>query len=264
MSDPDAAAIRYVVASPIAELILNRPEKRNALNADMWACLPDLVARANDDPSVKAIIVHGGDTGAFAAGADISEFDTIYATPESAEAFGATIAAALEALETSPKPTIAAVDGVCVGGGVSLAMACDLRFGSVGSKYGVTPAKLGLVYPAGDTRRLMQAIGPGATKDLLFTGRIFDADTANEMNLIDRLILDVSAIGAARLFAAEIAKNSQWSIRAIKTMILGLQSGWTDADPRARALFADGFSNIDFEDGHKAFVEKRPPKFTFE
>ena len=263
MSDPDAA-IRYESASPIAELILNRPEKRNALSADMWACLPDLVAKANADPSVKALIVHGGDTGAFAAGADVSEFDTIYATPESAKAYGASIAAALDALETSAKPTLAAIDGACVGGGVSLAMACDLRFASGGSKFGVTPAKLGLVYPAGDTRRLMQAIGPGAAKDLLFTGRIFDAASAKDMNLIDRLILDTSAKEAARDFAADIAKNSQWSIRAIKTMIKGLQSGWADHDPRATALFAEGFSNVDFEDGHKAFVEKRPPNFTFE
>ena len=264
MTEIHPPTVRYDLAPPIAELVLDRPEKRNALSADMWARLPELLARATKDSSVKALILHGGTAGAFAAGADISEFGTIYATPDSAEAFGATIAAALDAIETCSKPTIAAIEGACVGGGVSLAMACDLRIASATSKFGVTPAKIGLVYPAGDTRRLLQAIGPGATKDLLFSGRIIDADTAKEMTLIDHLVDPGHAVDAARTFAADISNNSQWSIQAIKTMIAGVQSGWTDDDPRATDLFAQGFSNADFEDGHKAFVEKRAPKFTFE
>lgn len=256
-------SIRLDVSAPFGEIVLNKPEKRNALSVDMWAEIPALVDRATEDPNVKILILHGGDAGAFAAGADISEFEAIYATRESAKASGDTIAAALAAVEACPKPSIAAIDGACVGGGVSLAMACDLRVASAGSKFGVTPGKLGLVYPAGDTRRLLQAIGPSATKDILFTGRIFPAEEAKALGLIDRLAAPGQGLRDARAFAEQIAAISQWSTRATKRMIKGLQSGWEDAHPDAADLFLEGFSNEDFEDGYKAFLDKRPPKFTY-
>ncbi len=255
--------VRLDITSPLGEIVLNKPEKRNALSVDMWAQFPALVADATDNPEVKVLIIHGGDAGAFAAGADISEFEDIYATRDSAKASGDTIAAALDAVEACPKPTIAAIEGACVGGGVSLAMACDLRVASESSKFGVTPGKLGLVYPAGDTRRLLQAIGPSATKDILFTGRIFPPQEAKEMRLIDRLTPEGTALLEARAFAEQIAAISQWSTRAIKRMIKGLQSGWSDTDPGAAELFLEGFSNQDFQDGYRAFLEKRAPKFTF-
>lgn len=256
-------AIRLDLKPPFAEIVLNKPEKRNALSVDMWAAIPGFVEDATRDPDTKVLIIHGGDTGAFAAGADISEFEEIYATKESAKASGDTIAAALNAVENCPKPTVAAIEGACVGGGVSLAMACDLRVASARSKFGVTPGKLGLVYPAGDTRRLLQAIGPGATKDLLFTGRILPASEAKEIKLIDRLTEDGAALETGRAFARDIAAISQWSTRATKQMIKGLQSGWTDTDGEALNLFLEGFSNQDFKDGYKAFLEKRAPNFTF-
>lgn len=257
------ASIRLDFAAPLAEIVLNKPEKRNALSVDMWAAIPRLVEQAIASPDTKVLIIHGGDAGAFAAGADISEFEVTYATKDSAKAAGDAIAAALDAIEACPKPTIAAIDGACVGGGVSLAMACDLRVASAKSKFGVTPGKLGLVYPAGDTRRLLQAIGPGATKDILFTGRIFMAAEAKEMKLVDRLADDRTGLQAAREFASNIAAISQWSTRATKRMIKGLQAGWDDADPNAAELFLQGFSNEDFQDGYKAFLEKRAPNFTF-
>ncbi len=257
------AAIRLDLSPPVAEIILNKPEKRNALSVDMWAAIPGLVDAAIANPDVKVVLIHGGDTGAFAAGADISEFEKIYATKHSAKASGETIAAALNALEQCPKPTLAAIDGACVGGGVSLAMACDLRVAGAQSRFGVTPGKLGLVYPAGDTRRLLDAVGPGATKDILFTGRIFAAAEAKDMKLIDRLCEAGKALETARALAADIAANSQWSVRAIKQMIRGLQGGWTETGADASELFLAGFSNQDFQDGYKAFLEKRAPKFTF-
>lgn len=257
------ASIRLDVAAPLSEIVLNKPAKRNALSVDMWSAIPGLVAQAVNDPETKVLLIHGGDAGAFAAGADISEFEETYATKQSAKAAGDAIAAALNALENCPKPTIAAIEGACVGGGVSLAMACDLRVASARSKFGVTPGKLGLVYPAGDTRRLLQVIGPGATKDILFTGRIFLAPEAKEMKLIDRLVDDGKALEAARAFASEISAISQWSTRATKEMIKGLQSGWTDITSDAADLFLEGFSNEDFQDGYRAFLEKRAPNFTF-
>lgn len=255
--------IRLDVAAPLAEIVLNRPERRNALSVDMWTTIPGMVAEANADPEVKVILIHGGDAGSFAAGADISEFGTIYATDEAARASGQRIAEALSAIETSTKPVIAAIEGACVGGGVSLAMAADLRVAAGGARFGVTPGKLGLVYPPGDTRRLLAAIGPGPTKDILFTGRIFTAEEAKAIGLVDRLTDTGNAVRAARDWAKEIASVSQWSVRAIKQMIQGLQSGWADETPAAQDLFLNGFSNEDFREGYRAFLEKRPAKFTY-
>lgn len=255
--------IRLDIAAPFGEIVLNRPDKRNALSIAMWDAIPGLVTKAEADEAVKVLIIHGGESGAFAAGADISEFETIYAIPEDAAASGDAIATALNAVERCKKPVIAAIDGACVGGGVSLAMAADLRVASENAKFGVTPGKLGLVYPAGDTRRLLATIGPSATKDILFTGRIFGADEARQMSLIDRVAPAGEAIPTARAFGEEIANISQWSTRAIKTMIAGLTGDWTDDTPEARALFLEGFQNEDFQEGYRAFLEKRPAKFTF-
>lgn len=260
MSDP----IRLVISPPFAEIVLERPERRNALSIAMWDAIAGLVEQAVRASEAKVVLLHGGGTGAFAAGADISEFATIYATRESAAASGRTIAQALEAIERCPKPVIAAIDGPCVGGGVSLAMAADLRIASRTASFGVTPARLGLVYPASDTRRLLQVIGPSATKRLLMTGAIIDAAAAHDLGLVDQLADEPSALPAARTLGREISAVSQWSTRAIKQMIAGLQGGWAEDGPEAEALFLDGFEHEDFQEGHRAFLEKRPARFSFE
>lgn len=255
--------LRLDMAAPLAEIVLNKPEKRNALSVDMWQAIPRLVQTASNDKTVKVLLIHGGDAGAFAAGADISEFEIIYATQESAAQAGRHIAAALDAIADCPKPVIAAIEGACVGGGVSLAVAADLRIAGADAKFGVTPGKLGLVYPAGDTKRLLRTIGPAATKDILFTGRIFKSEEAKEMRLIDRLVPAGTALQAARTLAEQICETSQWSTRATKQMIKGLQSGWTAQSPEAEALFLEGFSNQDFAEGYTAFLAKRKPGFTY-
>lgn len=249
------------VHAPIAELILNKPERRNALSGDMWAAIPRLIDEANKDQDVRVIVLHGGTAGAFAAGADLSEFAETYATTESADVGNGAIAKALYAIERSTKPVIAAIEGACMGGGVSLALACDLRIASTTSKFGIPPAKLGLVYPPADTRRLLNAVGPGAARDLLFTARVIEGQEAKQIGLIDRLVEDGTALQEAREVASDMASLSQWSVRAAKQMMLGLESGWADDDPNAVELLRDGFSNDDFRDGYKAFLEKRKPNF---
>jgi len=250
--------IRLEIAAPHAEIILDQPQRRNALSLEMWAALPALVASANAEPAVKVILLRGGG-GVFAAGADISEFPVIYGTPDAARQAGQTIARALAALEESPKPVIAAIEGPCVGGGVSLAVACDLRLAAAGATFGITPARLGLVYPPGDMLRLIRLVGPGAAKRLLFTGRIFSSADALAMGLIDERA-DASAIlPAARALAAEIAAQSQWSVRATKRMLRGFEPGQMPDSPEAQALFLEGFANPDFAEGVRAFLAKRRP-----
>jgi enoyl-CoA hydratase/carnithine racemase len=257
------SSICLEINAPFGEIILNKPEKRNALSVDMWAAIPELIERAAAAETVKVVIIHGGDAGAFAAGADISEFSTIYSTPEAAAQSGATIAAALNAVEQCAKPVIAAIEGACVGGGMSLAMAADLRVAAEDARFGITPAKLGIVYPAGDTRRLVTAIGAPRAKDILFTARIFDVAEARELGLLNRVVPAGGALAGARELGNAVAANSQWSTRAIKRMVAGIETGWAETSAEAAALFQAGFASEDFVEGYTSFLEKRPADFKF-
>lgn len=251
--------IRLEIAAPLAEIILDQPQRRNALSLEMWDSLPRRVAEANADPRVKVILLQGGGSGVFAAGADISEFPLIYGTEAAARHSGETIARALAALEESPKPVIAAIEGACVGGGVSLAVASDIRIATATASLGITPAKLGLVYPPGDMARLVRLVGPGVAKRLLFTGRIFSAADALAMGLIDEMVEAPGILPAARALALEIAAQSQWSVRATKRMMRGFEEGRGPGSAEAETLFLDGFANPDFREGVSAFLGKRKP-----
>ncbi|XBQ16651.1 MAG: enoyl-CoA hydratase-related protein [Oceanicaulis sp.] len=243
-----------------AHLVLNKPGKRNALSEAMWLAIPRLLAEAEADPAVRVLVVRGAG-GAFAAGADISEFEEVYATPERAEAYSAAIAAALDGLAAFPKPTLAAIDGPCVGGGCGLALACDLRFGAEGSKFGITPGKLGLVYTLNDTRRLIDAVGVSAAKDILFTGRILGADEARALRLIDRLVEPEALMTAVNGWVGMAAKASGRSAAVTKQIIARIVAGQSSDDAETKKLFLDAFQSADFQEGYRAFLEKRAPNF---
>lgn len=236
---------------------LDRPEKRNAISASMWAALADAVRAAEQDESCRTLIVAGaGDH--FAAGADISEFETVYASRDSAAAYTHTMLDSLALLERCAKPTIAVIRGACVGGGCSIALACDFRFGATSARVGVTPGKLGLVYSADDTRRLVNAVGLSNAKRMLMTADIIDAETAFQYGFFDALCDDARVRDEADALAAKIAALSQWSIRATKRMFALLSdSGRAEAE----TLLLSSFENADFREGYKAFLEKRSPGF---
>ncbi len=242
-----------------ATLVLNRPDKRNALNVAMWAAIPALVAEAGDDPDVKLLFVRGAGR-VFASGADISEMPVVYATSGAALENDVKIQSAMSAIENCPKPVIALIEGPCVGGGCGIALACDMRIGAVGSRYGVTPAKLGLVYGAADTRRLVQAVGLSMAKDILFTGRLLEAEEAHGVGLIDHLVDPEDLDEAAQDYAQKIGAASQFSIRNQKAILAMLRSG-ADEAPESRALFGASFEGADFKEGFDAFMNKRPAKF---
>jgi enoyl-CoA hydratase/carnithine racemase len=242
-----------------ATLVFNRPDKRNALSVAMWAAIPDLVARAVANPNVKLLFVKGNG-GVFAAGADISEMPSVYATGKAALENDEKIQGAMKALEDCPKPVIALIEGACVGGGCGIALACDMRFGAIGSRYGVTPAKLGLVYGVGDTRRLVQAVGLSKAKDILFTGRLLEAEEALSVGLIDQLVTTAQLSTIAQDYAGRISAASQFSIRSQKEVLAMLRGGADDA-AQSRALFAQSFEGADFKEGFCAFMEKRPANF---
>lgn len=265
MPDPTSAAagddpILLLREGAVARLVLNRPARKNALSLSMWRRLPELLAQVADDGVTKVLVVTGAG-GAFAAGADISEFEEAYATRDSTAAYSAAIAGAMDGLADFPKPTIAAIRGACIGGGLGLALACDLRFCAEGATLGITPGKLGLVYPLGDTRRLVQAVGPSRAKDLLYTGRLIAPAEALAMGLIDRLVPADGLDRAVADYAAQITAASQWSARATKWMIGRVLAGQVAETAETSALFLDAVESPDFQEGRRAFLEKRRPDF---
>lgn len=247
---------------PTATLTLNRPDKRNALNRAMWAALPEALAAVAADREALVLVLAGAG-GAFASGADIGEFESVYATRGSAAAYDALVSGALEALATFEKPTLAAIRGACVGGGLALALACDLRLAAEDARLGITPAKLGLMYSLADTKRLADAVGPAAAKDILFTGRLLDAAEALRIGLVQSVHPAEALAGAAADKAAAVAAASQWSVRSIKRVVRAILDGAREDDAAMKAQFLDALGGEDFREGRDAFLAKRPPRFPF-
>lgn len=244
-----------------AEIVLNRPQKKNALTLSMWRRLPELTAMALEQPGLRVLILRG-EGGAFSGGADIAEFPELYASREAAMENQKVIQAAMRAVENFPLPTLAAIEGPCYGGGCGLALACDLRFAARDATFAITPAKLGLVYGLDDTRRLAAAVGLSRAKDILFTGRSMKADEAIRIGLIDAVYEPGALSVAVQAFAANLASASSHSARGTKLILRRLAEGQRHDDDATRALFGEAFSGTDFQEGFKAFLERRPPRFT--
>ncbi|MGG5819401.1 enoyl-CoA hydratase-related protein [Falsiroseomonas sp. HW251] len=254
-------AVRLLRRDVVATLLLDQPSRRNAMTSAMWRALPGLVEEAAADPAVAVLRVEGAG-GHFCGGADIAEFAETYATPASTAAANSDIGAAVEALAGFPKPAIAVIRGACVGGGVALALACDLRFAAADARFAITPAKLGLIYGQADTTRLMRAVGAARAKDLLFTGRLLDAAEALRIGLVDEVRAPDVLDEAVAAWLAPVSSGPRAALRDIKAMIRAVQDGAPPGSPALRALFDDAFAGEDFREGYRAFLEKRAPRFT--
>ena len=258
----DTAPVRLLRDGPVATLLVDRPEKRNALTRAIWSAIPGLVAEAAADPEVVALVVRGAGTKAFSGGADIAEFPEVYATKAAIDTYTDAVRAAYAAVAGFDRPTIALVHGACVGGGCGIALCCDLRFAGAGARFGITPAKLGLVYSFVESRRLVDLVGPARAKDILYTGRLVSAAEAERIGLCDRVVPDEELEGAVGAYVAELAAVSRHSLKATKTMIDRIAAGAFAEDAEMRALFDDAFAGEDFREGYAAFMEKRAPSFT--
>lgn len=247
--------------SRIATLELNAPERRNAMSAAMWAGISEAVAAIGQDDEVRVLLVRGAGGKAFCAGAHIGEFGELYATPGSARDYNAVIRAAQAGLRNLARPTIAVIEGACVGGGCGIALACDLRFAAADARFAITPARLGLAYSYADTAQLVEKVGPARAKDILFSGRMLDAQEALRIGLVDRLCSGDALADDALAYARTLAGVSQASIRTAKQMINRLSDLAAKGDPAMDALFDAAFSSADFKEGYNAFLAKRPPSF---
>jgi len=244
---------------PFARIVLNRPEKRNAISRAMWRALPAVRAAIEARRDILVALIEGAG-GHFSVGADIAEFDEVYRDAAATRDYGDAVQDGLKALIGLDRPTIAVMRGNVVGGGLALALACDLRFCAADAYLAVTPAKLGLIYGHAETRRLVEAVGPARAKDLLFTGRRIETEEALAIGLIDRRVetaLEDTVIGYARGLAA----LSQASIRGAKRAVDAIAAGMAVETPAFRALVEQAALGEDFAEGRAAFAEKRAPNF---
>jgi enoyl-CoA hydratase/carnithine racemase len=260
MSVESDEPIRLTRDGQVATIWLNRPAKRNAMNYAMWSRLGELATQLGDDPTVRVVVVRG--SGAhFCAGADITELAVGRDPGE--PSFSSVVAAAEAALAGMPKPTVAFISGDCIGGGCSIAIDCDLRLATSGARFGITPAKLGIVYPSAALERAVNLVGPAVTKRLLFTGELIPVDEAWRVGLVDD-VADVSD-GEERLatLTGVLAARSLLTQSATKSMVSealahghvpqSLQEHWSEVAAGA----PDG------AEGVAAFVEKRAARFTW-
>lgn len=254
--------LKAVVEAPIGWIVIDHPERRNAVTLAMWQALPALVAALDADPAVRVIVLRGGGETAFVAGADISEFETARRDAASARAYEATNEAAFAAIRGAAKPTLAMIRGFCIGGGAGLAVACDLRIAADDAVFAIPAARLGLAYPPPAIGDFVRLLGPARAKDLFFTARRVDAAEALTIGLVDRVVTAASLEAETRTLAAGIADNAPMTLRAAKAAI-GAIAGPPDpaADARALALAEACFESADFAEGRAAFLQKRRPAF---
>jgi enoyl-CoA hydratase/carnithine racemase len=243
----------------IAQVILNRPDKRNALNLAMWRSLRDAFVGLQEDDASRCIIIRGAG-GNFAAGADLAEFATLRATADQAEAYGQDMLAALLAIRDCRHPTIAAIEGLCVGGGLEIALMCDLRLAATDSRYGIPIQKVGVAMPYPELSILTQILGPATMLELLLEGQLHDAAWAARRGVITRVAPDLPAELAAA--TGRITSGSPLSHRHHKHLI-HRAIGAKPADEFAiiRASYA-AVETGDYREGLQAFLERRPANFS--
>lgn len=247
--------LRLTTGDHVARLFIDRADKRNAFDQAMWCLLPELVMEAMADPAVRVLTIESAHPGVFSAGADIAELLGNKDDASWRNANQAAINRAQHTLARAAKPVIAFVDGDCVGGGCGIALAADIRVATPRARFGITPAKLGLVYPLHDTRLLVDLVGPGQAKRLLYTGMLLRAEEALRIGLVDEVADSPGHLEDL------IAGNSLHSTTGMKAFVRRVLDGQNDEDEVTLAAFAEAFTGPDFIEGSRAFIEKRKPKF---
>lgn len=248
-------ALALEITHHVATLTLCRPRQRNAISIAMWQALPTALQEVAARREAKVLVVCGAGAD-FAAGADIAEFDIVFADRAATRRYAQTMTEATTALAQCPKPSIAMIAGHCIGAGVALALACDIRCAAADARFGVTPARLGLLYTLSDSRRLARTIGQSKASDLLFTGRLFGAPEALAMRLIDEIHEPTQLGPSVTAKAALITSRSQWSVRHAKAVLALIGDGASADTETTRAWFADAVEGEDYRAALQAFRQR--------
>ncbi|MHA1152435.1 MAG: enoyl-CoA hydratase [Alphaproteobacteria bacterium] len=246
----------------IGWMIFNNPRRHNAISLEMWEAIPKILDGFEANPEIRVIVTRGAGGKAFISGADISEFEELRASKDGVARYDRIADAATHRLQISPKPTLAMIRGYCIGGGVEIALACDLRFAAESARFGIPAAKLGLGYGHDGVEKLLAAVGPAATKEIFYTARQFTAAQALHMGLINRVLAEDELESAVRETCESIAANAPLTINAVKRTIAELTKARGGVDRGlCQALVDRCFESEDYVEGRAAFAEKRKPVF---
>ena len=240
----------------------NNPARHNALSVDMWEAVPPLLAQAAGDDRIRLVVFAGTGEKAFVSGADISQFEDQRAAEEAVTRYEAMAEAALVSIERCPVPTLACIRGWCIGGGVNVAIACDIRIAAADAVFSVPAARLGLGYRYSAMKNLVDLLGPGMAKDLFFTARKIDAAEAKAIGLVSR-VAPVDQLNALLAeYTGALADNAPLTIRAAKAITAEILKASPDADlARCQQLIRACFASDDYAEGRRAFMQKRRPVF---
>jgi enoyl-CoA hydratase len=246
----------------VAEVIFNNPARHNAVSLEMWTRLREILTEFAADPGVRVLVVSGAGGKAFVSGADISKFESERASEEAVKVYNAASAAAYEQLVGFPKPTIAKIQGYCIGGGANVAVCCDLRVCTDNAKFGIPAAKLGLGYGFGGVNRLAAIVGVSRAMELFYTARQVTAQEAYDMGLVNRVVPAADIDTAVAEWTSMIAENAPMTIATIKAVAqeIGKSESKRDLAKLDRMVEAC-FKSADYIEGRRAFMEKRKPKF---
>ncbi len=254
------AEVTHTIDGHVATVVLSNEAKYNAMSFSMWTGLADALDAFRADENVRVVVLRGAGQKAFVSGADITEFETNRSSEEGVAAYDAAVERAQTALSQFPRPVIAAISGICYGGGMGMALACDLRYASPTSKFRMPAARLGLGYALKGMKRMVDVLGVANASELFITAKVVDSNEASRIGLINSVQDDVFAYVAQ--VAQDIASNAPMTIAtaklAINAILSGDASGKAAVDERVKACFASS----DYAEGRKAFAEKRTPNFT--
>jgi enoyl-CoA hydratase/carnithine racemase len=244
-------------------IVFDNPARRNAINDAMWRGIPRAMAQFDADAEVRCVAFRGAGTEAFSAGADISEFEKVRSERTAVAGYDDLLDQVLHAIQDSRKPSVAMIHGFCMGGGLEIALACDLRYCGESAQFGIPAAKLGLAYNVEGHKRLLETVGHARAREIMFLGRRYSAAEALAMGLVHGVYADTKLEAAVADLLKVLAENAPLAIANSKTIIEEfVKSSGAPDEARMRASIERCAASADYAEGRRAFMEKRKPRFT--
>ena len=244
------------------QIQFNNPDRHNALSMDMWEAVVPLLSVAENDDRIRLVVFSGAGEKAFVSGADITQFEDLRAAQEAVARYESVAEQALMGIYNFSKPTLASIKGYCIGGGVNVAMSCDIRIASSDAVFAIPAARLGLGYRYSALKNLVDLVGPAMAKDLFFTARRIDANEARNIGLITRVCETEELPVLQAEYKKALAENAPITVRAGKAIIAEILRASPEIDhDKCRQLIRDCFESDDYKEGRRAFMEKRKPVF---
>ena len=253
--------IYYQKEGAIATIIIDRPEKKNCFSIAMYTELHRILEELEEDLSIKVLIVRGVDETAFSAGADITEFLDARFDTDKAKNYNDIALNAIEKLYRFPRPTIALIRKIAIGGGLELANSCDFRFATSNTRVGIPSANIGIVYNLTSTKRLYNLIGPSKTKEMVYTAKLFSAEEAKEFGLLDYVHEEEDIVKEVLELANLIISKSSVANAGIKKVIQSIVDGENEESEEIASMILESFSSDDYKEGIDAFLNKRKVNF---